>query len=177
MTGKAGVCMVDRVHPLAASAAGSPECPAVQLAVVPPATRVVLRGDGSSLAATGLTPPEPCRTTTSGSDTLLWLGPDEFLLLASDDSVVRHPNSINVSHRDTALTVSGPRAAWVINAFCALDLHLAAFPVGMCTRTVLAKAEVVLWRTAENTFRIEVARSFAPYVWACLEEARREFVT
>jgi sarcosine oxidase gamma subunit len=27
-----------------------------------------------------------------------------------------------------------------------------------------------------DTFRIEVARSFAPYVWDCLEEARREFL-
>ena len=72
--------------------------------------------------------------------------------------------------------MSGPRAAWAINAFCALDLHPAAFPVGMCTRTVFGKAEIVLWRTAAETFRIEVARSFAPYVWACLEEARREFL-
>ena len=96
-------------------------------------------------------------------------------MLASDDAALVLASSVDVSHRDTALTVSGPRAAWVINAFCALDLHPAAFPVGMCTRTVLGKAEIVLWRTAAEMFRIEVARSFAPYVWACLEEARREF--
>jgi heterotetrameric sarcosine oxidase gamma subunit len=83
---------------------------------------------------------------------------------------------VDVSHRDTALAVSGPRAGWVINAFCALDLHQVAFPVGMCTRTVLGKAEIVLWRTDVDMFHIEVARSFAPYVWACLEEARREFL-
>lgn len=169
--------MVDRVHPLAAAAARSPDCAAVQLAVAPSAARVIVRGDATSLAAIGLTPPDICRATTSGGHTLLWLGPDEFLLLASGDSVPSHPNSIDVSHRDTALMVSGPRAIWVINAFCALDLHRAAFPVGMCTRTVLGKAEIVLWRFAEETFRIEVARSFAPYVWACLEEARREFLT
>ena len=86
------------------------------------------------------------------------------------------PSIVDVSHRDTALRCRGPRAAWAINAFCALDLHLAAFPVGMCTRTLFGKAEIVLWRTAADTFRIEVARSFAPYVWACLEEARREFL-
>jgi heterotetrameric sarcosine oxidase gamma subunit len=83
---------------------------------------------------------------------------------------------VDVSHRDTALTVSGPLAVWLINGFCALDLQEAAFPIGMCTRTVFGKAEIVLWRTAAETFRIEVARSFAPYVWACLEEARREFL-
>jgi heterotetrameric sarcosine oxidase gamma subunit len=83
---------------------------------------------------------------------------------------------VDVSHRDTALTVSGPRAAWMVNAFCALDLHETAFPVGMCTRTVFGKATILLWRIAPDTFRIDVARSFAPYVWACLEEARREFL-
>ena len=83
---------------------------------------------------------------------------------------------VDVSHAMTGIAVSGSRAAWAINAFCALDLHLVAFPVGMCTRTVLGKAEIVLWRTAAENFRIEVARSFAPYVWACLEEARREFL-
>ena len=92
----------------------------------------------------------------------------------------RHSTSraaiIDISHRDAAIEVSGPRAAWVINAFCALDLHLAAFPVGMCTRTVFGKAEILLWRTGAEEFRIDVARSFAPYVWACLEEARREFL-
>ena len=102
--------------------------------------------------------------------------PDEFLLLTSDDTIPSTANTVDVSHRDTALSVSGPRAAWAINAFCALDLHDAAFPVGMCTRTLLGKTQVVLWRTAEATFRIEVARSLAPYVWAYLEEARREFL-
>jgi heterotetrameric sarcosine oxidase gamma subunit len=111
-----------------------------------------------------------------GDRALLWLGPDEFLLLTTDETAPSLANTVDVSHRDTALTVTGPRAGWVINAFCALDLHQPAFPVGMCTRTVLGKAEIVLWRTATETFRIEVARSFAAYVWACLEEARREFL-
>jgi sarcosine oxidase subunit gamma len=45
----------------------------------------------------------------------------------------------------------------------------------MCTRTVLGKAEIVLWRLAEQRFRIEVAQSFAPYVFGLLNEALREF--
>jgi heterotetrameric sarcosine oxidase gamma subunit len=148
----------------------------VQLAALPPAKRLIIRCDASVLVMTGLAVPDTCRATTFGGNTLLWLGPDEFLLLVSDDAAPSIANSVDVSHRDTALAVSGPRAAWVINAFCALDLHPAAFPVGMCTRTMLGKAEIVLWRTGADTFRVEVARSVAPYVWACLEEARREFL-
>ena len=63
----------------------------------------------------------------------------------------------------------------MLNAFNALDLHLDAFPVGMCTRTLFGKAEIVLWRTGEETFHIEVWRSFAPYLLGCLNEAAREF--
>jgi len=39
----------------------------------------------------------------------------------------------------------------------------------MCTRTVFAKAEIVLWRTQPEQFHLEVWRSFAPYVWELLE--------
>jgi heterotetrameric sarcosine oxidase gamma subunit len=165
--------MVERAHPLAALAASSPDCAAVQLAALPPGRRLILRGE-----VTGMALPEKCRAIVHDDRALLWLGPDEFLLLASQqiEPALNAASLVDVSHRDTALSVSGPRAAWVINAFCALDLHPSAFPVGMCTRTVFGKAEIVLWRTEAETFRIEVARSFAPYVWACLEEARREFL-
>jgi heterotetrameric sarcosine oxidase gamma subunit len=122
-----------------------------------------------------LAKPDVCRITVNGDRALLWLGPDEFLLLAPE-GMNGGQMATDVSHRDTAIEVSGPRAAWAINAFCALDLHPSAFPVGMCTRAAFAKAQIILWRTDADTFRIEVARSFAPYVWGCLEEARREFL-
>ena len=166
--------MSERANPLAALAAISEECASVRLIALPPATRVLIRGD-----AIGFPQPGPCRAIRHGDGWVLWLGPDEFLLIAPDETmpiVDIAAATIDVSHRDTALRVSGPRAACVLNAFCALDLHERAFPVGMCTRTVFGKAEIVLWRTGADEFRIEVARSFAPYVWACLEEARREFL-
>jgi sarcosine oxidase subunit gamma len=65
----------------------------------------------------------------------------------------------------------------LLNAGCPLDLDLAAFPVGMCTRTVLAKAEIVLWRTSAEVFHVEVWRSFASYVTEYLAEAARELVS
>lgn len=165
--------MADRVHPLAAASAAAPQCDAVRLVALPPTTRLLIRGDAASI---GLPLPEPCRAIPLGSGALLWLGPDEFLLLAPEMPIHPPAHCIDVSHRDAALTVSGPRATWAINAFCALDLHPAAFPVGTCTRTMFGKSEIILWRIEAETFRIEVARSFAPYVWQCLEEARREFL-
>jgi sarcosine oxidase, subunit gamma len=141
-----------------------------RLTVLPRMTRHIVHGDAASL---GMTLPETCRAIVNGDRTLFWLGPDEFLLLADTCDI---PGAVDVSHRDVAIEVSGARAEWVINAFCALDLHLISFPVGMCTRTVFGKAQILLWRTARDTFRLDVARSFAPYVRGCLEEARREFL-
>ena len=165
--------MVERAHPLAALAAASRDCAAVRLDSLPVATRLIIRGKPS-----GLTLPETMRAVVADDRALLWLGPDEFLLLASKVVTIdvgTNAALIDVSHRNAALGVSGPRAAWTINAFCPLDLHLSEFPVGMCTRTVFGKSEIVLWRKEAEIFHIDVARSFAPYVWAGLEEARREF--
>jgi heterotetrameric sarcosine oxidase gamma subunit len=169
--------MVERTHPLAALASASPDCDAVRLAALPPATRLIIRGGATAIASIGMELPATCRAVKFGERALLWLGPEEFLLLAPDDLMPAIDTAfvVDISHRNTALSVSGPRADWAINAFCALDLHPSAFAVGICTRTVLGKAEIVLWRTAAEAFHIEVARSFAPYVWNCLDEARREF--
>lgn len=170
--------MVERAHPLAAVAATAPDCAAVRLATLPPCARFVIRGDAALL---GLAVPAVNRVLMDGERALVWLGPDELVLIAPDGaSPPLSPGGgaaiVDVSHRDTALSVAGPLAGWAINAFCPLDLHPSAFPVGMCTRTVFGKAGVLLWRTEAEAFRIEAARSLAPYVWACLEEARRELL-
>jgi sarcosine oxidase, subunit gamma len=124
-----------------------------------------------------------CRSATQGERAALWLGPDEQLLLASiadgdaiarqlRESLVALPHSlVDVSHRQIAIEVSGPRAQNVLNAGCPLDLHTSSFPVGMCTRTVLGKCEIVLWRTAAATFHVEIWRSFADYASRFLAEA------
>jgi sarcosine oxidase subunit gamma len=124
-----------------------------------------------------------CRAASCGGRAALWLGPDEQLLLAplADREHIAHqlsqslsalPHSlVDVSHRQIALEVSGLRAQNVLNAGCPLDLHLDAFPVGACTRTVLGKCDIVLWRTGAATFHVEVWRSFADYASRFLAEA------
>ncbi len=83
---------------------------------------------------------------------------------------------VDVSHRQGALGVGGPLAVTLLAAGCPLDLDVSAFPPGMCTRTMLAKAEVVLWRTGAESFRLEVWRSFLDYVTAFLAEAARGII-
>lgn len=150
-----------------------------------PATRFLFRGNPVLIGSTfGIElPTVPMRAQADGARAALWLGPDEWLLLgpeadgpslgvALSDALRGQPVSlVDVGHRQIGLVVTGPRADLLLNAGCPLNLDPAAFPVGMCTRTILAKAEIVLWRTADDTFRLEVARSFAPYVVAFLAEA------
>jgi sarcosine oxidase, subunit gamma len=64
----------------------------------------------------------------------------------------------------------------VLNSGCPLDLDESAFPVGMATRTILAKAEVILWRRGPTAFHVECWRSFGPYVHYFLGEAAREYL-
>jgi sarcosine oxidase subunit gamma len=59
----------------------------------------------------------------------------------------------------------------LLSSACPLDLNAMRFPPGMCTRTVFAKAEIVLWRTAATVFRVEVGRSFAAYFSGLLAQA------
>jgi sarcosine oxidase subunit gamma len=153
--------------------------------------RVSLRGGSQAMAVAGdafglRLPAEACRAAEGDARAALWLGPDEQLLLvqqadwdaalAALTSRLRGlPHSlVDISQRQLALQINGARAAEVLASGCLLDLHPEAFPVGMCTRTLYAKAPVVLWRSAPNTFHIEVWRSFARYVQQLLLEAARE---
>jgi len=163
------------------------------LNVVPPATRFTLQGGADARAAASAVwgvgfSEEACRAIVTGERATLWLGPDEYLLLDADaanadagaasleQALTGIPHSlVDVSHRQIALQLRGPYAATILNGACPLDLGLAEFPIGMCTRTVFAKADIVLWRTDSDTFHVEVWRSFAAYVTGLLYEIAREF--
>jgi sarcosine oxidase, subunit gamma len=161
--------------------------------VLPPAMRLVLRGPEPARAAAERAfgtpvPTTACRAGVRGERAALWLGPDEWLLIApaaAAAGVLSGLESalsglacsvVDVSHRQIGLEVAGAHAELLLAAGCPLDLHPGAFPVGMCTRSMLGKTESVLWRTGPDTFRLEVWRSFAAYLSAFLAEAARGMV-
>jgi sarcosine oxidase subunit gamma len=164
--------------------------PSSGVRLLPPASRFVLRGGPAVMAAAGAAlelriSDQACTSATQaqGQRAALWLGPDEQLLLApvaDGEAVARTlrealealPHSlVDVSHRQIAIEVSGSLAQNVLNAGCPLDLHITSFPVGMCTRTLLGKCDIVLWRTGAEKFHVEVWRSFADYASRFLAEA------
>jgi len=170
-----------------------------------PLARLAFRGDAVAAGKVGAAfgaslPMTPLASNAVGDRAALWLGPDEWLLLAAPDcadeeaagleaAARRHAGElagelgaaldavphalVDVSERNLALIVEGPRAADLLNTQVFLDLDPAAFPVGQVTRTLFTKAEIVLWRTAPERFVIEVWRSFVPYVDELLRESAR----
>jgi sarcosine oxidase subunit gamma len=158
----------------------------------PPLARFSLRGElrqlASVLAPTGVPVSQAvCRAVKGERCVALWLGPDEQLLLAQQAwgsqlaqvlsehlAAIAH-SLVDISQRQIAFEVVGPIARALLNTGCPLDLADEAFPVGMCTRTLFEKSEMVLWRPDPEAFHIEVWRSFAPYVTGLLAQAAREF--
>jgi sarcosine oxidase subunit gamma len=153
-----------------------------------PLTRLLYRGPAAPLGAALeiAVSDEPCRAETRAGVSVLWLGPDERLVIAPDGeaealtaqiTAAAGPTPcaiVDVSHRSAALVLEGPRASRLLNAACPLDLDGERFPPGTCTRTLFGKAEIVLWRTAPDRFHVDVWRSFVPYVTALMTEAGRD---
>ncbi|MHA1566788.1 MAG: sarcosine oxidase subunit gamma [Alphaproteobacteria bacterium] len=123
--------------------------------------------------------------SSSAGRTALCLGPDEWLLLAplsAQETIAAHfadirekasHSLVDVGHRSHAIEVTGPAAAMLLNTGCPLDLD--AMPVGRCTRTIIDKVEIILMKLDAEHYRLEVARSFAEYLWTFLTTAGREF--
>ena len=174
-------------------AAGSPD---VTLREVPFLAQVNLRidpADGAALSAVRATlgfplPLAPNTVSSSADRRAVWLGPDEWLIVADagEEAALerglrsalegRFASVVDVSANRTTLELAGPRSRDVLQRGCALDLHPRAFGPGRCAQTVLARAQVVLeQRTAEPVYHALVRPSFAAYLAAWLMDAMAEF--
>jgi len=116
---------------------------------------------------------------------VLWLGPDEWLVvswaaagklheqlntaLGSDHGAV-----VDVSANRTTLELAGPAARDVLDAGCTLDLHPRAFGPGTAVATQVGPVPVILWQTNDApTYRLLPRSSFADYLTRWLLDAMR----
>jgi sarcosine oxidase, subunit gamma len=152
-----------------------------------------LDADGPALSAVegALRQPLPVRPGTvsrAGDRTLLWLGPDEWLLVAPPgeradlqqalrEAMTQHSTAtvVDLSAHRTTIDVRGPLARDLLAKGCSLDLHPSVFSPDRCAQVLLARAPVLLHPHEDAAgLRLLVRSSYAGYVadWlldACVE--------
>jgi len=168
----------------------SASTPELRIMEVPFLSQVSLRvnPDGDAARAVeqrlGLPlPTEPNTVAAAGGRAVLWLGPDEWLVVGPDgdaDALVGLLDgarcAVDVSANRTTVEVSGRSARDLLEKGVALDLHPRAFGAGNCASTLLARTQVVLWQTSdEPAYRLLVRGSFAGYLAGWLVDAAREY--
>jgi len=116
-------------------------------------------------------PVEPNATAEVNGHTVLWLGPDEWLVLGGHEDDYPSAAAVDVSANRVVLELKGDDAADVLAQGCSLDLHPSVFIPGSCAQTLLARAQVILLRREERTFHILVRPSLAAYLRAWLADA------
>jgi sarcosine oxidase subunit gamma len=164
------------------------ESKAVRVSILAPQARLSLRarGDLTALnAALGLALPDRIGSrVAAGEIEAMRLGPDEWTVLASISAVdgliaacsgvyASHPHGlVDISGREVTLLIEGPRAAELLTLGCARDIDTIA--VGEGRRTIFDGVTVVLWRDAENRFRMDIWNSFASHLGHLLETGCKE---
>jgi sarcosine oxidase, subunit gamma len=144
-------------------------------------------------AATAGLPSASGEVRSSGDTAVLWLGPAEFLLVAPAESheslggeIPRSLTAalgdgegqvVDLSANRTTLELSGPRARAVLEKGCALDLHPRVFKTGTALSTEIGGIPAVLWKTADQTYRVLPRASFAEFLGRWLLDAMREFAS
>ncbi|AWJ87835.1 sarcosine oxidase subunit gamma (plasmid) [Azospirillum sp. TSH58] len=138
----------------------------------------------------GVAPPDqPGTPARSPVANVLWLGPDEWLVLgigpASRSCIGLGSLAPALLRAGLAaaevgdglpdLELSGPRAREILAGGAALDLHPTAFPAGRATRTRLGRIGVLLQRAEDSgngpVFRLHVERPWAGHLWSWLADA------
>jgi sarcosine oxidase subunit gamma len=167
---------------------------AVRIREVPFLTMVGVRAVPGSPAAgrietrLGVSLPSACGGVTTGDGvSVLWLSPDEFLVVSDEqqpaplttalvETLQGEPGSAtDLSANRTTFELSGPTAREVLEKGCPLDLHPRTFELGTAYLTLIGSVPVILWRVTDQLYRIVPRSSFADFLGRWLLDAMVEF--
>ena len=156
----------------------------VSLRAVPatPAHRALAAASGVGL------PAGPGQVAGSRPGTaVLWQGPDEFLLVASEgsgivsdltDALGDMPGAVvDLSANRTVLRLEGPSARSVLEKGCPADLHPRVFQPGTAVSTTVGPVPLLLWQIEPLTYFLLPQASFAEYTARWLLDAMGEFAS
>jgi sarcosine oxidase, subunit gamma len=142
-------------------------------------SQIDVRADPSAASVLGF-PARPNTTSTWNESDVLWLGPDEWLVIAEAGREAEllaelgaalapgHRSVVDVSANRAALELRGPDRLERLAIACPLDLHPRSWGPGRCAQTVFGAAPVLLHERPDAT-RVFVRPSFAGYVVGLLD--------
>jgi sarcosine oxidase subunit gamma len=159
----------------------------IEVRDIGPQGMVTLRGDLSSPVVraavtdlTGLAMPDRRGVKSTGDYSLLWMSPDEVLVLLpyrqADRAVTRltdaltgeHTLAVNVSDARAMFRLRGSLLRDVLAKVAPLDTSPAGLPVGELRRTRFAQVAAGVWLTDMSTAHVFCFRSVAGYMFALL---------
>lgn len=162
------------------------------IAEIGPNGMITLRGDLGSAAvqkaataATGCKMPAQGAAQCKGDHGLLWMSPDELLVLCPYGEVAAQvakmeaalagefAMAVDVSDARALFHVSGAHARDVLAKLAPVDLAPGRFEAPMFRRTRLAQTAAAFWMVDADTFAIVSFRSQAKYVFDLLCVAAR----
>ncbi len=134
-------------------------------------TQVDVRtGDGVALGF----PTSPNTWAQAGDREVLWLGPDEWLVVTAADAAEviadlersltgAHHSVVDVSANRAVIELADAGRHELLSFACPIDLDPRSWSEGRCAQTLLGEAQVLLQERASQT-RLLVRPSFATYV-------------
>lgn len=163
--------------------------------------KLVLRLEGPDTEAAQLDalqgavlPTQPCNSAVSdsGAISVLWLGPDEWMIvceagteLASQTGLEsnlsgKHFQLSNVTDYYTCIDIAGHQAREILMNLSTLDMHMRGFSAGQVKGSILGHANAYIWQLhtdtgATETFRLIVRSSMADYLWCLVSRSARLF--
>ena len=137
----------------------------------------------------GARPPvEANRVCAAGEHNILWLGPNEWLIVTPEgrqgevEAALaaalegRHVSIVDTTDARTTIRLHGANARDVLMKGCPLDLDPRVFGPGQCAQSILARADILVHQLDDApTYDIYVLCSFARYLWDWLADAAKEF--
>lgn len=136
----------------------------------------------------GIEPPSTPKAVVGKGATLIWSGPDQFIVLArksqgaEQQAKLRKALSGNASLSDQSdgrclIRISGARARDALAKLSSLDLHGAAFVAGTAATTSIDHTSVNLWRGADEApvYYLLVFSSFADSIWHTIVDSSLEY--
>jgi sarcosine oxidase subunit gamma len=139
-----------------------------------PSDTKLLQGVASSLGGLAV-PLAPNTVTSTGDCRMLWLGPDEWLMVGPEGKQDALQDAlrvalagafgsiVDVSANRTVLELRGIKARALLAHGLPIDLDERTFGPGRCAQALLAKAQVIIERRDGQAFHLYLRSTFAGY--------------